>query len=65
MHKDVIPVFTVNKHWPVYKVYLGFIVLSIIVCAVGYVGLFYGNQIFVYFVSFLSMIIYEVYIHDV
>ena len=37
-----------------------FIVLSVTVCTVGYVCLFCGDQIFVYFVSFLSMIIYEV-----
>ena len=43
-----------------YKVCLGFIVLSVTVCTVGYVCSFCGDQIFVYFVSFLSMIIYEV-----
>ena len=43
-----------------YKVCLCFIVLSVTVCTVGYVCLFCGDQIFVYFVSFLSMIIYEV-----
>ena len=49
-----------------YKVCLCFIVLSVIVCTVGYVCLFCADQMFVYFVSFLSMIIYEVlYIHDV
>ena len=43
-----------------YKVCLCFILLSIKVCTVGYVCSFHGNQIFVYFVIFLSMIIYEV-----
>ena len=43
-----------------YKVCLCFIVLSIIVCTVGHVCILCGDQIFVYFVSFLSMIIYEV-----
>ena len=37
-----------------------FIVFSIIVCTVGYVCIFCGDQVFVYFVGFLSMIIYEV-----
>ena len=36
------------------------IVSSITVCTVGYVCLFCGDQIFVYFISFLSMIIYEI-----
>ena len=35
-------------------------VLSVIVCTVGYVCLLRRVQIFVDFVSFLSMIIYEV-----
>ena len=48
-----------------YKVCLCFIVSSVTVCTVGYVCLFCGDQIFVYFVSFLSMIIYEIDIHDV
>ena len=43
-----------------YKVCLYFIMLSVTVCTVGYVCLFCGDQIFVDFVSFLSMIIYEV-----
>ena len=43
-----------------YKVRLCFIVLSVTVCTVGYICLFYGDQIFVDLVSFLSMIIYEV-----
>ena len=42
-----------------YKVCLCFIVLSVMVCTVGYVYLFHRDQIFVDFVSFLSMIIYE------
>ena len=43
-----------------YKVHLCFIVLSVTVCTVGYICLFCGDQIFVDFVSFLSMIIYEI-----
>ena len=43
-----------------YKVCLCFIVLSVTVCIVGYICLFRGDQIFVGFVTFLSMIIYEV-----
>ena len=35
-------------------------VLLIIVCTVGYISIFFGDQVFVYFVSFVSMIIYEV-----
>ena len=42
-----------------YKVCLHFIVLSVTVCTVGYVYLFCEDQIFMDFVSFLSMIIYE------
>ena len=45
-----------------YKVCLCFIVWSVTVCTVWYVGSFCRDQDFV---SFLSMIIYEVYIHDV
>ena len=37
-----------------------FIVLSVTVCSVGYVCLFCGDQIFVDFVYFLSMIMYKV-----
>ena len=47
-----------------YKVCLCFIVLSVTVCTVGYVCIFCGDQIFMDFVSFLS-IIYEVFIRDV
>ena len=43
-----------------YKVCLCFIVLSVTFCIVGYVCSFRGDQIFVDFVSFLSMIIYEI-----
>ena len=43
-----------------YKVCLCFIVLSVTVCTVGYVCSFRRKHIFVDFVSFLSMIIYEV-----
>ena len=37
-----------------------YIVLSVTVCTVGYDCLYCGDQIFMYFVSCLSMIIYEV-----
>ena len=54
----MIPVFTTTKASQlVYNVCLCFIVLSVAVCAFV---LFCGDQIFVDFVSFLSMIIYEV-----
>ena len=43
-----------------YKIFLCFIVLSATVCTVGYICLFRGGQFFVDFVSFLSLIIYEV-----
>ena len=43
-----------------YKVRLCFIVLSVTVCTVGYICLFHGDEILVDYVSFLSMIIYEV-----
>ena len=43
-----------------YKVCLHFIVLSVTVCTLGYVCSFRGDQTFVDFVSFLSMIISEV-----
>ena len=48
-----------------YKVCLCFIVLSVTVCTVEYVCLFREDQIFVDFVSFLSMIIMKFYIHNV
>ena len=43
-----------------YKVHLCFVVLSVTVCTVGYICIFRGDQIFVDFVSFLSMILYKV-----
>ena len=43
-----------------YKVCLCFIVLSVTVCTVGYVCSFRRNQIFVDFVSFLSIVINKV-----
>ena len=43
-----------------YKVYLCFIVLSVIVHIVGYFCSFREDRIFVDFISFLSIIIYEV-----
>ena len=57
----MIPVFTADKRWPVIRyVCLCFIVLSVTVCTVGYVCLFCEDQIFMAFVSFLSMVFYEV-----
>ena len=48
-----------------YKVCLCFIVNSLY-CRAGYVSLFCRGKIFVDFVSFLSMIIYEyIHYHDV
>ena len=49
-----------------YKVCLCFIVLAVTVCTVGYVCSFCGDQIFMDYVSFLSMIInfMKFYIHD-
>ena len=43
-----------------YMVCLCFIVLSVAVCTIGYVCSFREDQIFMDFVSFLSMIIYEI-----
>ena len=43
-----------------FKVCLCVTVLSVTICTVGYVCLFHKDQIFMDFVSFLSMIIYEV-----
>ena len=43
-----------------FKVCLCVIVLSVTVCTVGYVCLLCRDQIFVDFISFLPMIIYEV-----
>ena len=43
-----------------YKVCLCFIVLSVTICTVGYACSFRRGQIFMEFVSLLSMIIYEV-----
>ena len=43
-----------------FKVCLCAIVLSVTVCTIGYVCLFRRDQILMDFVSFLSMIIYEV-----
>ena len=49
-----------------YKVCLYFIVLSITVCTVGYVFcLFCGDQIFMSFISFLSMIFMKFYVRNV
>ena len=48
------------KPGQLYKVHLCYIVLSVTVCTVGYICVFHGDQIFVDFVSFLSMILIEV-----
>ena len=55
----MIQVFAADKCWQVIR-YVCVIVLLVKVCTVGYVCLFCGDQISMYFVSFLSMIIYEV-----
>ena len=60
MHMKMCIHYLLLRRLASYKVCLCFIVLSVTVCTVGYVCLFCGDQIFVYFVSFLSMIIYEV-----
>ena len=49
--------YSLIKRVTSYKVCLCFVVLSVTVCTVGYVCSFNGGQIFVDFVSFLSMII--------
>ena len=49
-----------------YKVCLCYIVLSVTVCTVGYICLFCEDQIFMDFVSLLSMIIFmKFYMHYV
>ena len=56
----MIPVFTADKHWTVKGMFVFYrIVSNSLYCRVC-LFLFYGDQIFVYFVSFLSMIIYEI-----
>ena len=59
VYKDMYmyPLFT-DKRRTSYKVCLFFVVLSVTVSTVAYVCPFHGSQIFVDFVSFLSMIIY-------
>ena len=52
--------YSLIRRLPSYKVCLCFIVLSVIVCTVGYVCSFCGDQIFIDFVSFLPVVIYEV-----
>ena len=65
MHIKMFIYYSLIRRLASYKVCLCFIVSSVTVCTVGYVCSFCGHQIFMDFVSFLSMIIYEVYIHDV
>ena len=60
MHIKMCICFSLLRRLASYKVCLCFIVLSVTVCTVGYVCSFCGDQIFVDFVSFLFMIIYEV-----
>ena len=60
MHTKMFIHYSLLRRMASYKVCLCFIVLWVTVCTVGYVCLFHGEQIFVDFVSFLSMIIYEV-----
>ena len=59
--------YSLKRRLASYKVCLCFIVLSVTVCTVGYVCSFRKDYIFMDIVSFLSMIIYKVYIryHDV
>ena len=52
--------YTLLRSLDSYKVCLCFIVLSVTVYTIGYICLFCVDQIFVDYVSFLSMIIYEV-----
>ena len=60
MHTSICIHYSLIGRLASYKVYLCFIVLSVTVCTVGYICVFRGDQIVVDFVSFLSMIIYEV-----
>ena len=50
--------YSLLKRVTSYKESLCFVMLLVTVCTVGYVCSFRGGQIFVDFVSFLSMIIY-------
>ena len=68
MHPYYSEYYSLLRRLASYTVCLCFTVLTVTVCTVGYVCSFYGDQIFVDFVSFLSMITYEVlymYISDV
>ena len=60
MHIKIWLHYSLLKRLASYKVCLCFIVLSVTVCTAGYICLFRGDLIFVDFVSFLSMIIYEI-----
>ena len=60
MHIKMCIHYSLIKGGLVIRYVLRFIVLSVTVCTVGYVCSFHGDQIFMDFVSFLSMIIYEV-----
>ena len=60
MHTKVCTYYLLIRRLASDKVCLCFIVLSVTVCTVGYVCLFCGDQIFMDFVSFSFMIIYEV-----
>ena len=60
MHIKMFIYYSLIKRLACYKLCLCFIVLLVTVCTVGYVCSFCGDQIFMDFVSFLSMIIYKI-----
>ena len=60
MHTKICIHYSLIRRLASYKVCLCFIVLSVTVSTVGYVCSFLRDQIFEDFISFLSMIIYEV-----
>ena len=57
MHTNTSIDYSLLQRLASFKVCLCVIVLSVTVCTVGYVCSFHRDQIFVDFVSFLSMII--------
>ena len=68
MHIKMFIYYSLLRRLASYNVCLCFIVLSVTVCTVGYVCSFCGDQIFVDFVTFLSIITNFMkfyYIHDV
>ena len=60
MHTRMCIYYSLIRRLASYKVCFCFTVLAVTVCTVGYVCSFRRDQIFVDFVSFLSMTIYEV-----